>query len=117
VRGQLAAADCETQAVAGHRIDEARCVTSKQKSGTTGCHAVHRERAKCSHPGHLPCACKTSGKDRIASQRLIDDAIGVHALRAEHVFQLADDTDVDDAAGERCDADVAVGADMHLTAR
>ena len=116
-RGELAAAHREPHSVAGHRVDESRGIAGQQQTRIANRLAVHRERTERRDFGDLPRAHEAGGQQRIAAHRQMNNRVGVHALRAEYVLQLAHDADVHDVAGKRRDADVAVGADVHLPVR
>ena len=108
VRRQLAAADREAQAVAGHRIDEPRRVAGEQQS-IDGRARRRRPPADRGRPAALPGARRQTGRAASDRPRARASAApwGPRSARSP-AARRSHEADVGQSAGHRRDADVAI---------
>ena len=116
---QLAAAKREPQSVARHRIDEAGGIARQQQSGTAGRCGIDGQRSERRDVRHLPRAARSAARSSGSSpaMRVRDHRRSARMRTAPDCSSVTDDADVGDSARQRRNADIAVGADVHLAAR
>ena len=116
--GQLAAADREAQAVAGHRIDEPGRVAGEQQPVDRGAASTSTASGPSTTGGPREPRVGERGRaaaDRARSSRA-SSAAGSRSSASPGRDGL-DEADVGQAAGNRRDADVPPAPDVHLAER
>ena len=115
-RGQLGAAHRESQAVTGHRIDEAGGVARQEQAGQLRAANLDGQRSQHNRRMREPGAREPIAQQRVAGQLRREQRCRI-AKRLVARARRLDETHVGEAAGDRGHADVAPEPDVHFAQR